>query len=270
MCKTKVTIITVCYNASDTIEKTILSVINQNYDNIEYIIIDGGSKDRTMDIVKKYEAKITKWVSESDKGIYDAMNKGIKMATGEWINFMNSGDIFVENDVLTNIFAHNNYSDSAVIYGDSVFEVNGRLYNSPAGGFSHLSMGFVHQSSFVHASEAKELLFDLKYHLAADYNMMLTLKKQGKVFSYVKTPISLYDTNGVSAQSREEHIYEMMCIENPGKEVDNRLYARRKNRIINVKLIVFSIVHKFFPFAEKIILNKKKDYEEYHRKTLIV
>ena len=267
MYKTKVTIITVCYNASDTIEKTILSVINQNYDNIEYIIIDGGSKDRTIDIIKKYENKITKWVSEPDKGIYDAMNKGIKMATGEWINFMNSGDTFVENDVLTTIFANECYTNFSVIYGDSVYEVNGRLYCSSARDFSSLSMGFDHQSSFVRASDAKELLFELKYSLAADYNMMMTLKKQGKRFNYVKTAISQYDTTGLSAQNREKHIYELMCIENPGKEKENRLYAIRTNRIINLKLKAFSIIHNILPFVEGIFLNKMKKYEEYHHRS---
>jgi glycosyltransferase involved in cell wall biosynthesis len=83
-----VTIVTVSYNVVSTIERTILSVVNQTYSNIEYIIIDGGSTDGTVDIIKKYMDKIAYWVSEPDKGIYDAMNKGILMAKGQWINFM--------------------------------------------------------------------------------------------------------------------------------------------------------------------------------------
>lgn len=89
-----ISVVTVAYNAVTTIEKTILSVINQTYPNVEYIIIDGGSTDGTVEIIKKYANKLAYWVSEPDNGIYDAMNKGAKVATGEWINFMNCGDSF--------------------------------------------------------------------------------------------------------------------------------------------------------------------------------
>lgn len=101
---TLISIVTVSYNAVLTIEQTILSVINQTYPNVEYIIIDGGSTDGTVDIIKKYEDKIAYWVSEPDKGIYDAMNKGVVVATGEWINFMNAGDIFTDGDVIDKLF----------------------------------------------------------------------------------------------------------------------------------------------------------------------
>ena len=102
---TLISIVTVSYNAVLTIEQTILSVINQTYPNVEYIIIDGGSTDGTVDIIKKYEDKIAYWVSEPDKGIYDAMNKGVVVATGEWINFMNAGDIFTDGDVIDKLFS---------------------------------------------------------------------------------------------------------------------------------------------------------------------
>lgn len=103
--KLKITVITVVYNGIDYIEDTILSVINQDYSNIEYIIIDGKSDDGTMDIVEKYATKISYWVSESDNGIYDAMNKGIKVATGDWIIFMNCGDYFFSSDIITQVFS---------------------------------------------------------------------------------------------------------------------------------------------------------------------
>src|SRR5476649_2919376 len=89
--KSLLTVITIVLNGVNILERTILSVINQSYVSIEYIIIDGGSTDGSLDIIKKYESNIDHWISEPDKGLYDAMNKGIKMAKGEWINFMNAG-----------------------------------------------------------------------------------------------------------------------------------------------------------------------------------
>jgi hypothetical protein len=98
--KPLITIITVVFNGEEFIEETILSVISQTYDNVEYIIIDGGSTDGTLEIIKKYEHAISYWFSEKDKGIYDAMNKGIDLATGEWINFLNAGDTFFQDNIL--------------------------------------------------------------------------------------------------------------------------------------------------------------------------
>lgn len=99
-----VTVITISYNAEAIIERTILSVINQTYPAVEYIIIDGGSTDSTVDIIEKYANKVTYWISEPDNGIYDAMNKGLDIATGKWVSFMNSGDYYYSNNVLDAIF----------------------------------------------------------------------------------------------------------------------------------------------------------------------
>ncbi|MBV4191775.1 glycosyltransferase, partial [Bacteroides fragilis] len=101
--KPLITVITVCYNAISDIEKTILSVIHQLYSNIEYVIIDGGSVDGTIEIIEKYHDKISYWISESDKGIYDAMNKGVDKATGEWVCFMNAGDTFYSPDTILSV-----------------------------------------------------------------------------------------------------------------------------------------------------------------------
>ncbi|MCI5136399.1 MAG: glycosyltransferase [Candidatus Electrothrix sp. AW2] len=97
--KPLITVITVVFNGVQRLEETILSVIGQTYDNVEYIIIDGGSTDGTLDIIRKYEHAIDYWVSEKDRGIYDAMNKGIDLTTGEWMNFMNAGDSFFSKNI---------------------------------------------------------------------------------------------------------------------------------------------------------------------------
>ena len=116
--KNIISIVTVTYNSVHNIEETILSVINQTYQNIEYIIIDGGSVDGTMNIVKKYKNSIDYIVSEKDNGIYDAMNKGIQIASGKWINFLNSGDTFYNKKVIENI-SFKNYENHVIIYGNA-------------------------------------------------------------------------------------------------------------------------------------------------------
>lgn len=115
--KPLVTVITVVFNNERYIEQTIKSVIEQTYDNIEYIIIDGGSTDETLDIIKKYEEQIDYWVSEPDKGLYDAMNKAIQVSNGIWLNFLNSGDLYSTQDVLKHTMKYANINVD-VIYSD--------------------------------------------------------------------------------------------------------------------------------------------------------
>ena len=114
----KVSIITVCYNSASTIEDTILSIANQTYQNIEYIIVDGNSKDSTVEIIKKHSGTVAKWISEKDNGIYDAMNKGVEMATGEIIGILNADDVFANNKVVENIVKY--FADDSIdaLYAD--------------------------------------------------------------------------------------------------------------------------------------------------------
>ena len=115
----KVSIITVTYNAEKYLEATIQSVLEQTYSNIEYLIIDGQSKDKTLEIIKKYENQITTWISQPDKGLYDAMNKGIALATGDYLWFMNAGDEIFAKNTLEKIFAREKEGD--IYYGDAQF-----------------------------------------------------------------------------------------------------------------------------------------------------
>jgi glycosyltransferase involved in cell wall biosynthesis len=150
----KISIITVCYNSATTIEKTILSVASQTYLNIEYIIVDGSSKDNTLEILKRHENKISKWISEPDKGLYDAMNKGVAMATGDLIGILNSDDTFNSKTVIEEIakFHKNNSIDASV--GNIVqHRENGkivRLYSSKYWSPQKLTIGFMppHPSIF--------------------------------------------------------------------------------------------------------------------------
>ena len=196
-----VTIVTVSYNVVSTIERTILSVVNQTYSNIEYIIIDGGSTDGTVDIIKKYMDKIAYWVSEPDKGIYDAMNKGILMAKGQWINFMNSGDYLYSNDVISQFFLGKVYDDCTVIYGDriSVYEKAKYLHKpSPLSDFPKRFPIF-HQSTFISTPVMKEMMYNINLRICADYNFFYQRWKRGDHFTYVEKTISVCECeNGAS------------------------------------------------------------------------
>ena len=126
----KVSIITVVRNAVGKIEPTVRSVLSQDYGNVEYIVIDGGSTDGTVDIINRYRDRMASFVSERDEGIYDALNKGVMQATGDWIGIMNAGDVFAADDVLSRIFGSSeNNLCCDVIYGDSI-SVNGAAESS--------------------------------------------------------------------------------------------------------------------------------------------
>ncbi|MDR1763732.1 MAG: glycosyltransferase [Dysgonamonadaceae bacterium] len=205
----KISVITVVRNGEKTLESTMLSVLNQTYGNIEYIVIDGASKDKTVDILIDYASKIAcgafpnvsfRWMSEPDKGIYDAMNKGINLAAGEWINFMNSGDRFYENGVLSDIFSHKEYLDADIIYGDTrVFtEKYSRVEKHREMDFKKRQLGFCHQSSFTKTALLKENKFDDSLKILADYKFFYQCYLQGKKFRYCHVIVSSYDNNGFS------------------------------------------------------------------------
>lgn len=210
----KISIVTVCYNSINTIEETILSVLNQTYQDIEYIIIDGGSTDGTVDIIKKYANRLAYWVSEPDKGIYDAMNKGIAAATGDYINFMNSGDMFASNDVLSS-FKNYVSDDIEIIYGDVKLSYRGKeLIRKPLPLCQIISMvPFCHQSTFVKTTELKRRPFNTEYCITADYDFFYNSYKDKKKFQYIPLIVAVYNaTNGVSTDSLSDSMHEKFRI----------------------------------------------------------
>lgn len=235
-----ITIITVCFNAEYEIENTILSVINQTYPNIEYIIIDGGSIDGTIDIIKKYECSISYWISEPDKGIYDAMNKGLKLAKGEWVNFMNAGDVFASTESLNNIKFKLMDNSIKVIYSDNI-----RLYEGEIIGYRKVaninsikySMPFCHQSSLIRNFTQKKYLFDLQYRICADYNLFLDiyLNYGARVFKYIDVPISSFDLSGLSSKQKKES-----CIERMKIHYKNKLFTSiLRDFILYIKIYIW-------------------------------
>ena len=209
--KPLVSIITVVLNGEEHLNKTLNSVINQTYENLEYIVVDGGSTDGTIDNIKKYEDKIDYWVSEKDNGIYDAMNKGIDLATGEWINFMNVGDELHNHSILTHIFTHHNYQEIKVIYGNhELIYPGGHPRLVKAGLIKNFWKGeqFCHQSSFVKTSYLKLYKFNHCKKIAADFEFYYKSIQNNAKFKFVDLTVAKFITGGVSDVKRINSILE--------------------------------------------------------------
>ena len=200
-----VTIVTVTYNCAASIEATLVSVINQTFSEKEYIIIDGQSTDETLIVIDKYRNSIASIISEKDKGIYDAMNKGIKMARGEWVIFMNSGDVFVSNTVLQEVFDNKEYPSVGVIYGGVRVFTMGKLFDMTPYSLATISyqIPFCHQSVFTRLDILKNNPFDISFKVAADYNMFRHMYFEGIKFMEVPHIISCYSPDGGFSRNRE-------------------------------------------------------------------
>lgn len=259
-----VSIITVSYNAIMSIEDTIISVINQKYPNIEYIIIDGGSNDGTVDIIKKYSNKITYWISEPDSGIYDAMNKGIMIAKGEWINFMNCGDSFYDNSVIKTIFSNKISSD--VIYGNTclLLKQGNYIVGPKELTIMKRQLPFYHQSSFVKTNLMKEFLFDTKYKICADYNFFFHLWKKNYTFNYQNIIISNYNLliYSLSNNSHFKAYCEKQLIIEGNKNI--KYYLKTGKYYIRIKIgkICSKLVSKHF-------LNRRREKQLSQHCTLL-
>lgn len=204
--KPKISIITACYNAEKTIEQTIQSVINQTYDNIEYIIVDGASTDGTMEIVNRYEDQIDIIISEPDEGIYDAFNKGARVASGDYVQYLNADDYLIENDVIGKIVNEiiiNNYP--VVIFGGimRINEVTG-FVNITNEKINIEDKMIPHPATFVKRVNLIEVGgFDIKYNIAADYDLICKLyKKYSDSFIHKSILITVFRLGGLSSDIR--------------------------------------------------------------------
>ena len=194
----RISIVTVVYNGEKTLEKTIQSIISQSYDNIEYIIIDGASKDGTISIIKKYESKIAYWKSEPDKGIYDAMNKGLQKATGDFLIFMGADDLFIDSDVISNFVEKIKGKDwSRVYYGNVTKVSTNERYDGLFSKEKFAIRNICHQSIFYPKNIYKANTYDLKYKLWADYVYNFKLFKQ---MEYLDMDVAYFNDTGASAQ----------------------------------------------------------------------
>ena len=215
-------IITITYNAERWLERTILSVLSQSYPNIEYILIDGASKDKTVEIIKQYESGIASWISEPDKGLYDAMNKGISLATGDYLCFLNAGDSFHEDDTLQQMvhsISGNELPD--VLYGETaIVDKNGhflrmrRLSAPNVLTWKSFKQGMLvcHQAFF-----AKHTLiepYDLNYRFSADFDWCIRIMKKARTLHNTHLTVIDYLDEGMTTRNQKASLKErfrIMC-----------------------------------------------------------
>lgn len=205
---TKITVITVCFNAAETIADTIRSVASQTYHDLEYIVIDGGSNDDTVSILKRFSAQISYWTSEPDNGLYDAMNKGLSAATGDYVGFLNSDDFFFSSSVLQDVAAAIQQVGADATYGDCLIvdaedpSVIRRYYSSRYFKTWHLRFGNIppHASIYIRRTLLiAEGGFKTHFKIAADFDLLLRifLKRKAKL-NYVPNIITRNRGGGIS------------------------------------------------------------------------
>ena len=221
------TIVTVTLNCNALLERTI---------DYEYIVVDGGSTDGSIDTIKRYEKSITSWTSERDAGIYDAMNKAAAKAHGKWIIFLNAGDTFCSPEVLSTVADR---LEGSELYGDIMKMRDGAWALIPAHeprNYHHIF--FCHQAAFVRAELMREMPFERRFKYSADFYFFKKCWKDGRKFLHLNEAIACYDTSGVSNREREKALCENIAVV---KELDRGLerlvfVLRLRFTILGVKL----------------------------------
>lgn len=216
----RVSIVTICLNEEKNIKQTLESVLEQTYTNIEYIIKDGESTDRTNEIIKQtlenYNGKEIKYIIQKDTGIYDAMNQAIDFCTGDWVIFINSGDSLSNNIIIERIFGNKDYTNVDVLYGD-VFMCDAQEECIWEADITKLpyKMPFSHQGCLIRTNLVKDEKFDTNYKIAADFEMILNFYIRNCRFLYTNQIISVFKLNGISSTNffnKEKEHYRVLKI----------------------------------------------------------
>jgi len=217
MFQPKLTVITIVYNNARDIERTVLSVLNQTYPHIEYLVIDGASTDGTLEIMKKYQHRLAMLISEKDKGIYDAMNKGLALATGDYVLFMNSGDEIYANDTVENVFA--SAPDADIYYGETeMYDENwkslGQRRHKTPESFTwkdfKYGMSISHQAVYIRRALTEP--FDSRYKLSADIDWVIKAAKQAVKIVNTKIFVAKYLVGGMSKKKHRQSLIERFNI----------------------------------------------------------
>jgi len=203
-----ITVVTVVYNAVGTLEHTIKSVLGQQNVNVDYIIVDGGSTDGSLEIIRKYENSLAYCVSEPDNGIYDAMNKAILHAKGDWIYFLGADDVFFSPTVLEQV-SKKLISDDTVYYGNVLFKHSNKTYDGKFNILKLATRNISHQSIFYPNAVFKKYKFNTAYKIFADYHLNIVLFNSEEFkFKYIPITIAIFDDLGTSGSRVKDENFE--------------------------------------------------------------
>lgn len=258
----RISVITVVFNDVSHIRQTMESFFSQTWEEKEYIVIDGGSTDGTVEIIREYSDRLAFWISEQDKGIYDAMNKGISHCSGDWINVLNSGDLYAcPHSLELAILNTPDIEKADVIYGDSIERStqNGDVFKKASTNLDEMNYGpiYRHGSSLVRTRIQKDHLYDLSkspiYGYALDWLMIYTLHKEGYRFQKTDTAIEIYLLEGVSYGYEQNLRYNRMVV--TGKPLTLLDVIQIKKNVIIYKFKNSKLYRWLIAFLTEYVLN---------------
>lgn len=238
-----ITIVTVVYNSEKFIEETILNVDSQDYLNKEFIIVDGGSTDKTIEIIERNKNKISFFLSEPDLGIYDAMNKGVKHSKGEWIIFMNSGDVFANNKVISSFFTTSGHLNFELIYGNTLVK-NKKKIVPP----SIIQPNFFffeticHQSIFINKKVFQKVgLHNLNFKIISDREFLLRASIENFKFKYFDIDVCFWESDGFSLQNS-------FLIEDEVRQLRKKYFKKIDILVLKIKYLISLLKMKIMHF----------------------
>ena len=220
-----ISIIIPVFNAGKTLQSTIESILGQSYKNIELIIVDGESVDNTKDIIAQYKKNIDIFICEKDNGIYDAMNKGLIAANGDWLLFLGGDDVLFNSEILTCIFIDSNFEEIDFLYGDVLFKSSSLKYGGEKDYPTLLDSNICHQSIFYHKKIFETIgQYNLRYQVLADFDMNIRVFQNESIRKkYVSKIITLFNDKGTSNSVLDKYFYsDMLSIFQKEKDFNNR------------------------------------------------
>lgn len=264
----KYSIITINFNNRDGLRKTIESVVNQIYKDFEYIIIDGGSTDGSVEVIKEYADKIDYWVSEPDKGIYNAMNKGILQAHGEYLNFMNSGDCFYSENTLNEVFS---YLVVDIVFGKAYIIQTGTYISprAPMSLYNFCIYGFNHQATFYKSVLFENYLYDEALQLLSDWKFTVNSVVFNQCsYNCVDLLVAKYDISGLSSRNKslakEEQFQILSSILPSGIYMDYYFFSQLRSPLLE-DIPFLSGRYRFHKFVVKIVRSMICVYKKFYK-----